>query len=189
VNPDPGSAPISSNPKEIEYLDNTTATTVSVETVPPVELRMFSILYTAGEVPRLATRAQQEEAVDRLRHVLPLSNLHVRYRTLLFLSHPGVPTCTEVNTLLLGVRSVSSISGSENARDYGMIVDVEEASCAMDIPSFVASGETGWETVAHELGHCYGREHVLGKQPPGDFKCGEEPGAMLGYTGGSISPT
>jgi hypothetical protein len=108
------------------------------------------------------------------------------------------PSCGSVNGVLFSKKVWDFLFSDVpwDARYYGMVSDAVGfmRGCAMDIPSYVASGPTGpgtwgWDTDGsygdwyggHELAHTYGRGHAN--------YCGAGGGPAYPYTGGRISPS
>ncbi len=162
-------------PVEHSAANNALSTSVEFEAVPEQTIVLYNVIYEQGGTLHFPTQADRVQMVVWLRRAFPLSELHIIERS--YFAGAGVPSCGEVNTYLAGKRLWDLAFGDEvplNARYYGMIDDGGGFSpgCALNVPSFVASGPSGppgvdftWDTDGsygdwyggHELAHAWGQ--------------------------------
>ncbi len=193
------------SPRETSYLNNSASDTVSFEAVPAVNMVVYRIGYKLSGTTYYPPAWQRNQMLSWMRRAYPLSQLNVWNRT--HYMGTGVPDCDGVNAYLMTKKVwdiVGAIFGSSsiplNTHYYGMVDDRGDfmRGCALDIPSFVASGPTGtggwadpvtgWDDDGsygdwyggHEMAHTYGRPHAN--------YCGASGGSAYPYGSGSISP-
>ena len=187
---------------------------VKFEPVAALDLILYDIGYESGGrffYPREVDRANLRNWLQR---AYPVAAVHVTERREI-ISGPGgtgVPSCGVVDARLEAKRIQDHADnlGAENplrgTHYYGMVHNIHGfmRGCSVDIPSFVASGPTGtpdaalgalfgWDPDAsygdwyggHELGHTWGRRHVVGPIPPCQAVGGA---AAFPNPNGSISP-
>lgn len=181
------------NPIETNIANNTISTTVSFETVPPMNLMVYSVGY--GTTNIIPAEFHLNQLAGWLESAYPVNTLNVKNRT--YYHGVDLPNCGQVNAALAARRTqdLNDNPGSSNTRYYGMVDDAGGfmRGCAATIPSSVASGPTGTRTLGwdfdgsygdwyggHELGHTYGRFHA-------EF-CGAGGGRPYPYPDGRISP-
>ncbi len=193
------------SPREFSYLNNSASDTVAFESVPDVNMVVYRMGYKLGGTTYYPPTWQRNQMLSWIRRAYPLSQLNVWNRTHYMGS--GLPDCDGVNAYLMTKKVwdlIGAIFGTSsipmNAHYYGMVDDRGDfmRGCALDIPSFVASGPTGtggwadpvtgWDDDGsygdwyggHEMAHTYGRPHA-------NF-CGASGGSAYPYGSGGISP-
>jgi hypothetical protein len=146
-------------------------------------------------------------SLDYAMAALPFSDVNFSYRVLVWNeADQGEMTCDTVNwELILQALTDGAVLGEDI---YYALMPGGGTACATDIPSAVASS---WvysprSTLAHELGHCFGRHHTqspyFDETDMHDIGCGAKTGCEIWwgvpycpdgfesypYAGGSISP-
>jgi len=197
------------NPVEGNTGNNQINTSVTFETVPPVNLVMYRITYNIGANTYTASSTHSNQMLSWLRRAYPLSDLRVWNRTLNYgagtASNGNLtnPTCGTVNSRLQTAKVLDIIfkwfgwsSVPTSAHYYGMVSDGGGfmRGCVIGFPGSISSGPTGsstwgWDTDgsygdwygAHELAHSYLRYHAM--------FCGAGGGVAYPYANGNISPT
>lgn len=199
---------------ESDTTNNERFVPVNFQPVAPLDLVLYDIGYESGGrffYPREVDRAHLKNWLQR---AYPVPAVHVTERREI-ISGPGgtgVPSCLVVDARLEAKRIQDHIDtlGTEDplrgTHYFGMVHDIHGfmRGCAPGIPSFVASGPTGTPNPAwgalfgwdpddsygdwyggHELGHTWGRHHVVGPVPPCQVTLGAAP---FPNPHGSISP-
>jgi hypothetical protein len=194
------------SPLETSYGNNSISTSVSFETVPDVDLVIYRVGYKVGGTTYYPPTSHRDQLIHWMERAYPANDLDVWLRSVYYgngsVNTDGdltTPSCGQVNSLLLAKKVWDFITFSGipwEAHYYGMVSDSAGfmRGCAMDIPSYVASGPTGTGTWGwdfdgsygdwyggHELGHTYGRGHAN--------YCGAGGGPSYPYTSGRISPS
>lgn len=150
---------------------------ISFGTVPAMNLRLVGVSYVTNTVTYSPRNIDYANVESWLRRAYPISTLNssrtttsVSYAT----NKPG-PNCSDVNTKLAQMKVVDGASA--DTRYYGLVFQGPPTNYFMRgccCNSGTASGPTGastwgWDTdgsygdwyAGHELGHSYGRKHVL----------------------------
>ena len=186
-------------PLETNYDNNNASVILELTESPQVKLKLYYVRYYGAGQWRQASLTDMTMMVSWLRRAYPTAGVNWVMRQLLWTDviTPGLAGCGAVNNRLTAERYLEG--NPPQWRYYGMVTDKGGwmRGCAVDIPSYVASGPTGspgggsWDTDAsygdwygaHELGHTYGRSHVLCR--------GDEAGADASYPypGGKIGGT
>ncbi len=173
---------------EADHSDNLARATVNFQSTPSMVVRLFAVRTRINNVVQAPTETQLREFESWLRRAYPIHRLRI-IRDVEDMTNLGrLPTCDEVNGRLFWDNLFLKWAGIDevDTRYYGMVSDGPGGTnfmrgCADDIPSFIASGPTGdpsthgfsgWDTNndgvsygdwygGHELGHTWGRKHVL----------------------------
>ena len=195
------------DPAETTYANNSATTTVTFESVDPLNLVIYRVGYELDGTIYTPLPYHRVMLEDWLRRAYPVSSINVWSRYYFYgeaeLKSDGSgnlrrPNCNKVNRNLRTKRRWDLNHGAgipSGARYYGMVDDGGGfmRGCARGIPSKIASGPTGtgnfgWDFDGsygdwyggHELGHTYGRHHAA--------FCGAGGGASYPYSMGRISP-
>lgn len=164
------------NPLETDYGNNAELIYLPLTSSPPLKVKVYNVSYWASGSQHQAGFGEVLEMISWLRRAYPVATVQWIYQPLQWSSviTPGLAGCGVVNNWLTLIRWVDGYPSGW--RYYGMVTDEGGfmRGCAVDIPSYVASGPTGagtwgWDFDGcygdwyggHELGHCYGRRHVL----------------------------
>lgn len=187
-----------------------TSGSLQFETVPTLDLVIYSIGYTIDGTEYYPRDVEREQVVDWIKKAWAVNNVTFKFRKESIretLGEDRLPTCREVNNFMLTKRTADlQTPGSEitaSTRYYGMVSDEGGfmRGCANGLPGFASSGPTGkprtnpdaflgsWDTDgsfgdwygAHEIAHNLNRRHA-------EF-CGARGGVAFPNPDGSISPT
>lgn len=182
----PSGYPLDSNPSD----DDSELWTVSFEPVQSMGLVMYRVR-TLKDGAYYEPKFSDTRSIIKLAHnILPLSEYGVTYRTVdyetqirpLYDLNYLLPKGTNFESANSYIASQLQWDQSHNYpffTDYGFVryyalFETLGGGLAGGIPSRVASGGTPkWTTMAHELGHTFGRHHVPA--------CGAETGCVLGF--------
>ncbi len=184
--------------------DNTIQTSVSFQTAIRFNVSILNVGYVMSGTTFSPANSHADKLESWLRRAYPISDLQVSHGNMDYVfGFAGPPDCGTLNAQLFtswvwNHRHLVLIPG--DMRYYGMVDDGGQfmRGCA-PVSGNIASGPTGTSTFGwdfdgsygdwyggHELGHAYGRFHVLG-EAPGGAQCGTESGGILRHPNGRIS--
>ena len=192
---------------EPDYSNNVATATVTFEDVPPLNLVIYSIGYTAADgTYYINDDSHVKLMLSWMSRTWPVSSFRywLRHEDITKSVGQGLPDCKEVNAFMAAKRMTDLQSPNPsipaNARYYGMVDDRGGymRGCADDLPGFNSSGPTGpggpgantgvWDTDgsygdwygSHEVAHNFGRSHA-------EF-CSASGGAPYPYPQAHIGP-
>jgi hypothetical protein len=198
-------------PLETHYTNNDADVVLTLTESPQVKLKLYYVRYYGSGQWQQASNTDMIMMVSWLRRAYPSPGVNWVMRQLLWTDviTPGLAGCGAVNNRLTAERLLDG--NPPEWRYYALVTDKGGwmRGCSVSIPGYVGSGPTGtgtwgWDSDgsygdwygAHELGHCYGRSHTQGTQPPPcggtcnqegcSGHCGCEGGAVQQYAGGRI---
>jgi hypothetical protein len=146
---------------ESNVMDNSIERTVTFEPVQPYNINYYLVKHTAAN--GTVTQAQYNDippSWDYAMASLPFAAVNGQLRFLDWdEATMGQMTCEGVNGLLMSQWLAEGHSWTDL---YYAFMPGNGVSCAESIPATVASSWTGSSrsTMAHELGHCFGRHHT-----------------------------
>jgi hypothetical protein len=134
------------SPQEGRVANNTVSATISFEEVPEQTLVVYNISYVENGRRYVTSDLDRARIVVWLRKAFPVSGFRVLLRN--EFARRGLPTHIQINSVLFSQRTEDVAAGvvPANARYYGIVDDgggVLSPSCAMAVPSFVATGAAG----------------------------------------------
>jgi hypothetical protein len=171
-------------PVETDRTDNLLRNTYTFAATPPIYLRLVAVTYRAGGKTYTPTNEQMADVESWLRRAFPIAQLVVMRDSTDMTYLNRLPDASEVNNRLAVIRLFFQWGKTDPPQThyYGLVADGGGFMRGLG-GGFIASGPTGrpgvnanpasasaWDTdsnsygdwyAGHELGHTYGRPHVL----------------------------